>query len=70
LVACYTPNSGSGLHRLKYRTEEWDVAFFKYLKDLEIKNKTIILTGDLNVAHNAIDVFDEKGKEKLAGYTP
>ena len=28
LVACYTPNSGSGLNRLKYRTEEWDVAFF------------------------------------------
>jgi exodeoxyribonuclease-3 len=69
LVACYTPNSGSGLHRLKYRTEEWDVAFFKYLKDLEIKNKTIILTGDLNVAHTEIDLKNPKTNLKTAGYT-
>lgn len=44
------PNSGQGLVRLKYRTEEWDVDFRKYLKGLDEK-KPVVLCGDLNVAH-------------------
>jgi exonuclease III len=50
LVAVYVPNSGEGLRRLDYRTKEWDKDFEKYLKQLDQK-KSVILTGDLNVAH-------------------
>ena len=70
LIAVYTPNAGEGLKRLKYRTEEWDVDFFKYLKDLESSGKAVICTGDLNVAHKEIDIYDTKGKEKVPGFTP
>jgi exodeoxyribonuclease-3 len=55
---------------LNYRTEEWDKDFFNYIKNLENKNKAVILTGDLNVAHQDIDIYETKGKEKLAGFTP
>jgi len=34
------------------------------------KNKPVILTGDLNVAHKDIDIYDPKGKDKIAGFTP
>src|SRR3989344_7097964 len=49
LVNCYTPNSGRGLPRLKYR-QQWDKDFLHYLKTLE-KRKPVIVCGDLNVAH-------------------
>ncbi len=63
VVAVYVPNSGDGLQRLKYRTEEWDKDFFDYLDKLRLKkNKPLILTGDLNVAHHDIDIFDPKGR--------
>jgi len=65
------PNSGDGLSRLKYRVDEWDRDFQAYLHKLRNdKHKPVIITGDLNVAHQEIDVFDPKGKEKIAGYTP
>ena len=70
LIAVYTPNAGEGLKRLKYRTEEWDVDFFKHLKDLESSGKAVICTGDLNVAHKEIDIYETKGKEKVPGFTP
>lgn len=71
LVATYVPNSGSGLSRLNYRVQSWDVDFQKYLKQIEIeKAKPVILAGDLNVALNEIDLYDPKGKDKVAGYTP
>ena len=42
-----------------------------YLKDLELsKNKPVILCGDLNVAHEELDIFGPKGKDKRAGFTP
>jgi exodeoxyribonuclease III len=69
IVAVYVVNSGEGLKRLSYRTQEWDVAFFKYLHSLKEK-KDVILCGDLNVAHKEIDVYDPKGKEKQSGFTP
>jgi len=47
------PNSGRGLPRLAYRTEEWDVDLRNYLKELDAK-KPVILCGDLNVAHHEI----------------
>jgi exodeoxyribonuclease-3 len=68
LVNVYTPNSGRILERLKYRTEEWDVDFRKYIKKL-IKKKEVVICGDLNVAHNDIDIHDPKSNERTAGFT-
>lgn len=56
------------MKRLDYRTEEWDVDFQKYLNNLKEK-KNVILTGDLNVAHNEIDLANPKGNVKSAGFT-
>ena len=71
LVATYVPNAGEGLKRLDYRIKEWDHDFHDYLKSLESsRNKPVILAGDLNVAHNEIDIYDPRGKEKVPGYTP
>ena len=69
LVAAYVPNAGEGLKRLDYRTKEWDRDFIRYLKALE-RRKPVILSGDLNVAHQEIDIYDPAGKARLAGYTP
>ena len=68
LISCYTPNAGEGLKRIDYRVKEWDIDFFKYIDSLKSK-KDIILTGDLNVAKENIDIFDPKGREKLPGFT-
>ena len=54
MVNCYTPNSKRELTRLDYRMK-WEDDFRKYLKKLD-KNKPVILCGDLNVAHNEIDL--------------
>ena len=68
LVSCYTPNAGDKLKRIDYRIKEWDNDFFEYINSLKSK-KDVILTGDLNVARNDMDIFDPKGKEKLPGFT-
>ena len=68
LISCYTPNAGEGLKRIDYRVKEWDIDFFKYIDSLKSK-KDIILTGDLNVAKDNLDIFDPKGREKLPGFT-
>lgn len=68
LVNVYVPNSGSGLKRLDYRST-WDASFAAYLKNLQ-KTKPIIVTGDLNVAHQAIDLKNDKSNyNKTSGYT-
>lgn len=68
LVNVYVPNSGSELKRLDYR-KTWDAAFLKYIKKLE-KKKPVIVTGDFNVAHQAIDLARPKSNyNKTAGYT-
>lgn len=68
LVNAYVPNSGNKLVRLDYR-EEWDKAFKAYLNQLE-ETKPVILCGDLNVAHQAIDLKNDKSNyNKSAGYT-
>lgn len=68
LVTVYTPNSGRGLERLEYRTT-WDSAFLKHVKKLE-QEKPVIICGDLNVAHQAIDLANPKRNyNKTAGYT-
>ena len=67
LVNVYTPNSGSELKRLDYR-QQWDQAFLRYLKNLE-QHKPVIVCGDLNVAHNDIDLARPKENyNKSAGY--
>ncbi|MCO4820097.1 MAG: exodeoxyribonuclease III [Bacteroidetes bacterium] len=68
LVNVYVPNSGAGLKRLEYRST-WDKAFAKYLKELQ-SEKPIIVTGDFNVAHQAIDLKNDKSNyNKTSGYT-
>lgn len=68
LVTVYVPNSGRGLVRLEYR-KEWDRDFLNFLKNLE-KKKPVIVCGDLNVAHQAIDLANPKSNyNKTAGYT-
>ncbi|CAH2294756.1 DNA-(apurinic or apyrimidinic site) lyase [Pelobates cultripes] len=68
LVAAYVPNSSRGLVRLDYR-QRWDVDFRGYLKGLESK-KPLILCGDLNVAHQEIDLKNPKTNKKTPGFTP
>lgn len=68
LVTAYVPNSGRGLVRLDYR-KTWDVDFREYLSELD-KKKPLVLCGDLNVAHQEIDLKNPKGNKKNAGFTP
>lgn len=67
LVNCYTPNVKRELERLDYRMI-WEDEFRKYLLKLD-KSKPIILCGDLNVAHNEIDLKNPKGNVGNAGFT-
>ena len=67
IVTVYTPNSGSELKRLEYR-QGWDVDFLDYLKKLG-KEKPLIVCGDFNVAHTAMDLArPEANYNKTAGY--
>lgn len=70
LVAVYVPNSGATLKWQDYRTDEWDLDFRCYIKSLEQSGKPVILIGDLNVAHQEIDIYDPKRNENMACFTP
>ena len=63
----YTPNSGSGLVRLKER-QIWDEKYADYLSSLDEK-KAVIATGDYNVAHKEIDLAHPERNHKSAGFT-
>ncbi|CAL8089838.1 unnamed protein product [Calicophoron daubneyi] len=67
-VTAYVPNSGQGLVRLPYRRNQWDPHFAEYLKDLDSK-KPIVVCGDLNVAHEEIDLANPASNHKTAGFT-
>ena len=67
VVTCYTPNSQNELARLSYRME-WESVFLGYLKKLEGK-KPVIFCGDLNVAHQEIDLKNPKTNRRNAGFT-
>jgi exodeoxyribonuclease-3 len=67
VVSCYTPNSQSELARLDLRMD-WDEAFRAYVASLK-DMKGVIICGDLNVAHNPIDLKNPKSNERNAGYT-
>lgn len=67
LVCCYTPNSQDGLRRLDYRMQ-WENDFRAYLQRLD-SQKPVILCGDLNVAHQEIDLKNPKSNRQNAGFT-
>jgi len=67
LVTCYTPNSKQELLRLDYRMI-WEDNFRNYLIELN-KTKSVIVCGDLNVAHKEIDLKNPKTNRKNAGFT-
>ena len=67
LVCCYTPNSQDGLKRLDYRMT-WEDDFRQYLMTLD-QQKPVILCGDLNVAHEEIDLKNPKTNRQNAGFT-
>jgi len=67
LVTCYTPNAQDGLKRLDYRMQ-WEDDFRQYLMTLD-RQKPVILCGDLNVAHEEIDLKNPKTNRMNAGFT-
>ena len=66
-VNCYTPNSQRELTRLEFRMD-WEDEFRKYLTELD-KKKPVIMCGDLNVAHEEIDLKNPKNNHNNAGFT-
>ncbi|MCR5250109.1 MAG: exodeoxyribonuclease III [Lachnospiraceae bacterium] len=67
LITVYVPNSQDGLKRLDYRME-WEDAFLSYIRKLD-KKKPVIYCGDLNVAHEEIDLKNPKTNHLNAGFT-
>lgn len=67
MITCYTPNSQQELARLDYRMT-WEDDFLKYVKKLS-KKKPVIYCGDLNVAHEEIDLKNPKTNHNNAGFT-
>lgn len=68
LVDAYVPNAKDSLERLKFRETVWDPALLSYMKELE-KTKPVILCGDMNVAHEEIDLARPKQNVQHAGFT-
>ena len=67
LVTVYTPNSQDGLRRLDYRMQ-WEDDFRHFLKSLDAK-KPVVVCGDMNVAHEEIDIKNPKTNRRNAGFT-
>ena len=67
LITCYTPNAQQGLARIDHRLK-WDEAFRNYLMELD-KRKPIIACGDLNVAHQEIDLKNPSSNRGNAGFS-
>ena len=67
LVTCYTPNAQQGLARIDHRLK-WDDAFREYLQSLDSR-KPVIACGDLNVAHNEIDLKNPSSNRGNAGFS-
>ena len=66
-VCCYTPNAQDGLKRIDYRMK-WEDELREYLSSLSA-NKPVVYTGDLNVAHNEIDLKNPKSNRGNAGFS-
>ena len=67
LVTCYTPNAQRELARIDHRLK-WEAAFADYLQALDAK-KPVIICGDLNVAHNEIDLKNPSSNRGNAGFS-
>ena len=67
LVVCYTPNSQDGLRRLEYR-QQWDEEFRRYVTGLDA-SKPVVICGDLNVAHQDIDLANPQRNHRNPGFT-
>lgn len=68
VVTCYTPNSKGDLSRLALRHQQWDRACLAYLQQLE-QTKPVLYCGDMNVAHQPIDLANPKANVGKHGYT-
>ena len=68
VVTVYTPNSKGDLSRLELRHKQWDPAFLEHIKALE-ESKPVVFSGDLNVAHNEIDLSNPKPNIGKHGFT-
>lgn len=68
VVTVYTPNSKGDLSRIELRHKHWDPAFLAYIKELE-QTKPVLFCGDLNVAHNEIDLANPKPNIGKHGFT-
>jgi exodeoxyribonuclease-3 len=68
VVTVYTPNSKGDLSRLELRHKQWDPAFLEHIQELE-KTKPVLFCGDLNVAHNEIDLASPKPNVGKHGFT-
>lgn len=66
-VNCYTPNAQDGLARIDLRLT-WGAAFTRFVSDLD-KHKPVVICGDLNVAHNEIDLKNYKSNRGNAGFS-
>lgn len=69
LINCYFPNGGMGPERLKYKLDFYD-AFLKFINKLKSQNKNVIFCGDVNTAHEAIDLARPKENEENTGFLP
>ncbi len=69
LINCYFPNGGGGPERLKYKLEFYD-AFLEFINKLKEQNKNVIFCGDVNTAHNEIDLARPKENENSTGFLP
>jgi exodeoxyribonuclease-3 len=69
LINCYFPNAGIKPERLKYKLEFYD-AFLKFINKLKKNGYNVIFTGDINTAHNAIDLARPKENVNNTGFLP
>ena len=69
LINCYFPNGGGGAERLKYKLEFYD-AFLEFINKLKNDKKNVIFCGDVNTAHEEIDLARPKANEDNTGFLP
>ena len=69
IINCYFPNGGQGPHRLKYKLEFYE-AFLKFIIKLRKAGENVIFCGDVNTAHEAIDLARPKENEENTGFLP
>jgi exodeoxyribonuclease-3 len=69
LINCYFPNGGGGPERLKYKLEFYD-AFLEFINKLKKQGKDVIFCGDVNTAHEEIDLARPKANEENTGFLP